>query len=238
MGSVFLAYIAGLVTILNPCVLPLLPIIIASALGQSRWGPAALAAGLVLSFSTFGLFIIAFGFSIGLEEATVRTAAGVLLAVAGVVLLVPRLQMALSMAATPITNRINRLLGRVAGKGVGGQFAIGALLGGVWAPCVGPTLGVAIAAASMGENLWYAFGIFLVFGVGVATSMLAFAYLSRRTLAERRTVAIGLARFGKPAFGVILLLVGALIITGFDRAIEAWALGVIPDWLVRFTTRF
>lgn len=238
MGSVLLAYVAGLVTILNPCVLPLLPIIIASALGQSRWGPAALAAGLVLSFSTFGLFIIAFGFTLGLDEGTLRIGAGVLLMLAGATLLLPRLQMALSAAAAPLTNRISQHLGKVAGKGIGGQFAIGALLGGVWAPCVGPTLGVAIAAASMGENLWSAFGIFLVFGLGVATSMLAFAYLSRKTLIERRAVAVGLARFGKPAFGIILLMVGMLILTGLDRAIEAYVLDIMPEWLVRFTTRY
>lgn len=238
MGSILLAYVAGLVTILNPCVLPLLPIIIASALGQSRWGPAALAAGLVLSFSTFGLFIIAFGFSIGLDEGAVRKFAGILLILAGSTLLLPKLQMALSAAAAPLTNKINQMLGKVAGKGVGGQFAVGALLGGVWAPCVGPTLGVAIAAASMGENLWSAFGIFLIFGLGVATSMLAFAYLSRKTLIQRRNVAIGLARFGKPAFGVVLLLVGFLILTGLDRAIEAYALEIMPEWLVRFTTQF
>jgi cytochrome c-type biogenesis protein len=238
MGSALLAYVAGLVTILNPCILPLLPIIIASALGQSRWGPAALAGGLVLSFSTFGLFVIAFGFSIGLEEAMVRSAAGILLVLAGITLLLPRLQMALSVAAAPLTNRLNQLLGNVAGDGAGGQFAIGAVLGGVWAPCVGPTLGVAIAAASMGQNIRSAFGIFLVFGLGVATSILAFAYLSRRTLLERRSVAIGLARFGKPAFGIVLLLVGTLIVTGLDRTMEARVLEIAPDWLVRFTTRF
>lgn len=238
MGSVALAYIAGLVTILNPCVLPLMPILIASALGQSRWGPAALAAGLVLSFATFGLLIIAFGFSIGLEEGTVRTAAGILLVLAGATLLWPRAQMALGTALAPLANAANNRLGRISGQGAAGQFAIGLLLGAVWAPCVGPTLGVAIAAASTGDNLFSAFGIFLVFGVGVATSMLVFAYGSRKALAERRTVAMAIARFGKPAFGVALLVVGTLILTGGDRAIEAYVLDMTPDWLVRFTTRF
>lgn len=74
MGSTILAFLAGLVTILNPCVLPILPILVGSALGESRYGPAALAGGLVLSFSTFGLLEIVFGFSIGLDEQTVRTA--------------------------------------------------------------------------------------------------------------------------------------------------------------------
>lgn len=68
MGSGLLAYAAGVVTILNPCVLPILPILIGAAMGQSRYGPIALAAGLVVSFSIFGLLVVAFGFSVGLNE--------------------------------------------------------------------------------------------------------------------------------------------------------------------------
>ena len=83
MGSVVLAYFAGLVTILNPCVLPILPILIGAAMSESRYGPAALSAGLVLSFSTFGFLVIAFGFSIGLDEQKVRTGAALLLAAVG-----------------------------------------------------------------------------------------------------------------------------------------------------------
>jgi cytochrome c-type biogenesis protein len=103
---------------------------------------------------------------------------------------------------------------------------------------VGPTLGVAIAAASTGGNLAGAIGVFLVFGLGVATSMLAFAYGSRKALASRRTVALTLSRYGKPAFGIVLVVVGGLILSGLDRAMEASVLEAMPDWLVRFTTRF
>ena len=105
---------------------------------------------------------------------------------------------------------------------------------------------MAIAAASTGGNLAGAFGVFLVFGLGVATSMLAFAYGSRKALTSRRTVAVTIAKYGKPAFGVLLLLlllllllvVGGLILSGLDRAMEASVLEAMPDWLVRFTTRF
>ena len=238
MGSLALAYLAGLVTILNPCVLPLVPLVVGSALGRSRWGAAALVAGLVLSFSTIGLLVIAFGYSIGLDEGKLRTFAGVLLVAAGVILTWPRAQVALSMAGAPISNRANRALSKISGRGAAGQFLVGTLLGAAWAPCVGPTLGVAIAAASTGSNLAGAFGVFLVFGLGVATSMLAFAHGSRKALASRRTVAQAIATYGKPAFGVILVIVGGLMLTGLDRAMEAAVLEALPDWLARFTTRF
>lgn len=238
MGSAALAFLAGLVTILNPCVLPILPILVGSALGQSRYGPAALAAGLVVSFSSFGLLVIAFGFSIGLDEQTVRAGAALLLVLAGTVLLIPRAQSALAVASGPLVSGGNRALGHVSGDGVLGQFVIGTLLGLVWAPCVGPTLGVAIAAASRGENLAAAFLTFLVFGAGVATSILAFAYGSRRALGARKARLQRLARYAKPAFAGALILVGALILTGADKAIEASMLDAMPLWLVQFTTRF
>ena len=76
------------------------------------------------------------------------------------VLLVPQAQAALSAAAAPIANFGNQRLAQVSGDGWHGQFAVGLLLGVVWAPCVGPTLGVAIAAASQGENLASSFLIF------------------------------------------------------------------------------
>ena len=96
LGGLALAFVAGLVTILNPCVLPLIPIIVSSALGKSRAGPLALAAGLVTSFTTFGFVVIAFGFSLGINEQAVRYFAGGLLTLAGVLLLIPKAQAAIS----------------------------------------------------------------------------------------------------------------------------------------------
>ncbi len=238
MGSMILAYVAGFVTILNPCVLPILPVILGSAMGQSRLGPAALAAGLVFSFSLFGLLIITFGFSIGLSEQAVRTGASLLLIAAGLLLLVPQAQSAFATAAGQLVNGGNQLLNRVSGDGLSGQFVIGALLGLVWAPCVGPTLGVAIAAASRGEDLLNAFLIFLVFGLGVAASILAFAYGSRKALATRKVQFQSLAHYGKPLFGGALVLVGVMIISGADKMIETWMLDLMPMWLIELTTRF
>lgn len=236
-GEFLLAFIAGLVTILNPCVLPLVPILVASALGRSPLGPVALAAGLAMSFASFGFLIVAFGFHLGIDEQVIRYLAGGLLIVAGVVLLVPAAQGAISAAASPLTNQANQALARVDGTGLRGQFLVGLLLGLVWAPCVGPSLGAAIAAASQGADLLAAFLTFLAFGVGVALSIIAFAYGSRKALGRRVKALQGLARFAKPAFGASLLVVGLLVMTGFDRHIESAALSIMPDWLVGLTTR-
>ena len=238
IGSAFLSFVAGLVTILNPCVLPLVPILVASALGKSRFGPLALAGGLVTSFTLFGFTVIAFGYSLGINEQAIRSVAGAMLALAGMVLLIPQAQAALTAAAAPIANFGNRHLEKLNGNGASGQFAIGLLLGIVWAPCVGPTLGVAIAAASQGENLIGSFLIFLIFGLGVATSVLAFAYGSRKALGERRKTMQSLAKYGKPLFGIALLIVGVMVLTGFDKIIEIALLDALPQSVIEFTTRF
>jgi cytochrome c biogenesis protein CcdA len=236
--SAALAFLAGLVTILNPCVLPLVPILVGSALGKSRLGPLALAGGLVVSFTTFGFGVIAFGYALGIDETAVRAFAGAMLVAAGVVLLVPRAQAALSAAGAPLAGYGNRRLAQVSGEGWHGQALIGLLLGLVWAPCVGPTLGVAIAAASQGDNLGASFAIFVSFGLGVAASILAFAYGSRRALGERRKTLAAFARYGKPLFGAALVVVGALVLSGFDKVIEAATLDLLPPEWVEFTTAF
>ena len=90
MSSVGLALIAGLLSTFSPCVLPLVPIVVGTALGQHRLGPVALAAGLALSFVVIGLFVATVGFAAGFDHDVFRAVAAILLIVIGVVLLVPR----------------------------------------------------------------------------------------------------------------------------------------------------
>lgn len=238
MSGLLLAFAAGLVTILNPCILPVLPILIGSAIDRNKFGPLALSAGLVASFTVLGVLVLAAGFSIGLDENAVRLGAAVVMIAAGVVLAVPRAQAAFAGAAAPIAAGGNRLLGRISGERLGGQFALGGLLGLVWTPCVGPTLGAAIAAASRGADLLAAFLTFFVFALGVSLSLLAFAYGSRKALAARKARFQALARWSKPLLGGALVLVGAAIATGIDKALEAAVVDAMPSWLVDFTTRF
>ena len=237
-GPLALAFVAGLVTILNPCVLPLIPILVASSIDKHRLGPVALAGGLGVSFTLFGFTIVAFGFQLGIDENNVRLFAGWLLAAAGLLLLIPPAQAALSAFAAPLTNRINARLSKVSGEGLGGQAGIGLLLGLVWAPCVGPTLGAAIAAASTGTGLVQAFLTFLMFALGVGVSITLFAYGSRKALGRGAKGLRSLARYAKPLFGILLLVVGMLVVSGLDKAVEAAVLDAMPDWLVRFTTGF
>src|SRR5271168_1714810 len=104
LGSLALAFLAGLLSVLSPCVLPLLPIVLGAAASEHRMGPAALAAGVALSFVTIGLFVATVGFAIGLDGEIFRTVAAILMIGVGAVLAIPPLQARLAMAGGPISN--------------------------------------------------------------------------------------------------------------------------------------
>src|SRR5712691_6014393 len=153
MGGIGLALIAGILSTLSPCVLPLVPIVVGAAMGEHRYGPVALAAGLSLSFVAIGLFVATFGFAAGLDQDLFRSIAAVILIVVGGVLLMPRWQAQLATAAGPVGNWAQSRAGGFSARGLGGQFIVGLLLGAVWSPCVGPTLGAASVLAARAENL-------------------------------------------------------------------------------------
>lgn len=233
-----LAFIAGLLTVLSPCVLPLLPITFGAAASEHRYGPVALAVGLALSFTLIGLFVAAVGFSIGLDADVFRLVSAVIMLAIGLVLLSQRLQDEVARLAGPLSDRINSAFGTAGGSGLGGQFGLGVLLGAVWSPCVGPTLGAASILAAQGRDLPQVGLIMLVFGIGAALPLLALGAMSRSILPRLRNRLGAAGRGLKVAMGALLILVGAAIVTGYDKKIEAFLTEASPDWLNRLTTRF
>ena len=226
------AYVAGVLTLVNPCVLPLLPIVIAAAFQGSRSGPLMLALGLTLSFTVIGVGVTAFGHLAGIDGEAIHRTAAVVMVVFGTILLVPRAQAVLAGIASPLAGRANAGIDRVQGAGAAGQLAVGVLLGAVWSPCIGPTLGGAIGLAASGEGLGQAGFTMLAFGIGVSTVLVGLAYGSREVLAARRERLAAWMPWAKPIMGIALLLVGAAIFFHLDRMIESWLLDVMPDWLV------
>jgi cytochrome c biogenesis protein CcdA len=238
MAGIGLALLAGVLSTLSPCVLPLVPIVIGAALGEHRFGPAALAAGLALSFVAVGLFVATVGFAAGLDQDLFRAIAAVLLIAVGVVLLMPRLQLQLAAAAGPIGNWAQEHAGGFATRGLGGQFAVGLMLGAVWSPCVGPTLGAASVLAARAENLGTVVLTMVAFGIGAALPLLAIGMMSREALTRWRSRLLAAGSGGKMLMGVVLVGVGALVLTGLDKRVEAILVEASPAWLTELTTRF
>nr|WP_208402922.1 cytochrome c biogenesis CcdA family protein [Sphingomonas japonica] len=231
-----LGYVAGVLTILSPCVLPLVPIVLGSAAQRSRWGPFALAAGLVAAFTVAGFALATVGVAVGLDAEALRMAGAAMLALIGIVLLVPRAQVVAERVAAPAARWAGTRQAGLERHGLAGQAAIGALLGLVWAPCVGPTLGAATVLASQGQDLGAAASVMLAFGTGIASVLLAIALAGRRLMTRWRARLLRTGSGGRQLLGALLLAVGVLIGTGVDRMLEAAIVAASPDWLVALTT--
>lgn len=231
-----LGYAAGALTILSPCVLPLVPVVLGSAAQQHRLGPFALTAGLITSFTSVGLVLAVFGSRLGIDAEQVRVTGAIILAAAGGFLLVPRLQDRVAQAATPLIGWAGERQEGFVDRGLLGQAVIGLLLGAVWSPCVGPTLGAAVAVASQGRQLSAVALTMTAFAAGIASVLLAIAILGRSYLMRVRKGVTEKAKVAKVALGAILLSVGLLILTGLDRKLEALFVTAAPDWLVQLTT--
>jgi cytochrome c biogenesis protein CcdA len=185
-----------------------------------------------LSFVTLGLLVTAFGRSVGLTEDTIANLGAVLMIGFGLVLLVPRASAAFATATAGVSARADAGMDTLSGTGLGGQFLGGILLGAVWSPCIGPTLGGAIALASQQQDLAWTTAVLTAFALGVSTIILALGYGARQAILRRQAVLRRLATSARPIMGGVFALVGLAILFRVHYAIEGWALGVLPAWLV------
>lgn len=229
------AFAAGSLSILSPCVLPLVPVVLGTAASKGRYGPILLAAGLVLSFVVIGMFVSLVGFSIGLDGKFFRLISAVMLIAIGLLLAVPFLQRQFAVASGPVGNWVDQRFG---GGEAGGQFGIGLLLGTVWSPCVGPTLGAASLLAAQGHNLAQVAITMISFGLGVAVPLVIIGMMSRELLMRWRGRMLSSGGVVKSVLGVLFVFTGVMIISGQDKFLEAALVEASPEWLTTLTTRF
>jgi len=231
VSSIPLAAAAGMLSILSPCVWPLVPAVMAAAATSGRAGAWFLGLGLVASFAAAGTLLTWLLLASDLDPELFRYFAAALLLLVGA-----------TLANRALGDRVAAGLSRVSGRfaaigpsqsmGSVGQLGVGALLGLVWLPCVGPTLGAAIALASLGQDMGMAFLIMLAFGIGTASVLLLAGFVSGRVLTRWRPDLLGRAETGRRLLGAILLLMALLVLTGWDKRLEALALEMLPQWTI------
>lgn len=230
IAAIPLALVAGVFGILSPCVWPLVPVVTSSAASSGRSGPVYLALGLSVSFAVAGTLLTLLLVSLGLDPELFRYVAATLLVGVGVVLLVRALGDRATLWLSSLSGRMGRG-GSGGSASAPGQFGVGALLGVVWLPCVGPSLGAAIALASMGQSMTMAFIVMLAYGIGTAGVLVLAGMLSSRLLARWRSRAISAGGAGKRFLGASLVVLGLLVLTGVDKVLEALAVSILPSWL-------
>jgi cytochrome c biogenesis protein CcdA len=158
--------------------------------------------------------------------------------VLGVALLVPHFQAQVALAGAPLANWSDQHFGGSAKNGLTGQAAVGLLLGAVWSPCVGPTLGAASLLAAQGRDLGEVGATMLAFGLGAGLPLAVLGLLSREAVLRWRSRLVSGGTWAKAAFAIVLLTIGVFVLTGFDKRVETLLVDQSPQWLTNLTTRF
>jgi cytochrome c biogenesis protein CcdA len=153
----------------------------------------------------------------------------------GLVMVLPSLSGRFATATAGIAARADAQIDAASDLGLGGQVLSGALLGAVWSPCIGPTLGAAIALASTGESLGWAGAIMVAFALGVSTLILALAYGAKSAIRRRQTLLRSFADRAKPILGVTFIAVGLALWFGLHHIAEGWLVQNLPTWLIDFS---
>jgi cytochrome c biogenesis protein CcdA/thiol-disulfide isomerase/thioredoxin len=217
-----IAFLAGVITAVSPCVLPVLPVVLAGGAAAGGRRPYAIVAGLVASFTVFTLSASALLSALGLPQDTLRNLAIALLFVVAATLLVPRLGMAIE---APLA----RLSRRPSGD-LGGGFLLGASLGLVFVPCAGPVLAtVSVLAAEhrVGVRLVL---LTLFYAAGAGTVLLLVAVGGRRVTARLRET----RAWWRPALGLLIAASALAIVFDLDQTLQT-RLGSYTSVLQRHT---
>lgn len=231
-------FIAGLLSTLSPCVLPIIPILLGSATNEHRHAPLALAGGLAISYAVIGTTLAWAGAALDIDVTIFRIVGAAMLGILGLILMSSSLQQRFASVTAGIGDAGNSLISRMRLDGLPGQFLIGLVLGVVWSPCVGPTLGAAVVLASQGSHLPQVALLMGIFGIGAALPVVALAYVSRSAMMKSRGKLMQAGKTGKAVLGAIMILLAVMIITGADKPMETWLVNQSPAWLTKLTTSF
>jgi cytochrome c biogenesis protein CcdA/thiol-disulfide isomerase/thioredoxin len=221
---IIVAFIAGLVTAVSPCVLPILPIILASGADGDRRRPYLIIVGLIASFSFFTLASVQIIEAFHLPSSALRDVAIAIIAVFGLTLLVP----ALGRGWDRLTARLPAAGARLARPGVAGGLITGVGLGLVWTPCAGPILGAITSLAITAPGGWNTLTLVVAYALGAGIPLLAIALGGRAVLA--RLHFRGASAWASRTFGVLVLLTALVMAAGLDTAISADLTSALPNW--------
>ena len=217
------AFIAGIVTILSPCILPILPIVLSGAVGGSRKRPLGIIIGFLLSFTFFTLFLTTLVKLTGIPSNTLRIAAAVVLLVFGASLLIPKFQSVMEKLFSKLSvfaPKANPNAGLPAGRqGLWGGFVIGLSIGLIWTPCVGPIMASVIALAATSTVNTVTFLVTLTYAIGSAIPMFIIMVGGRKLLNKAPSLVKNTEKIQK-GFGVLMIVLALAIFANLDQQFE------------------
>ena len=227
MIEIALALAAGLLTAAAPCILPLLPILLGTSIGQQgRWRPLLIVAGFVIAFSGFALLFGTFPTVLGLSHNSLRNISIALLGGFGLLILWPQPYEWLVARLSGLLSHADGIVSS-AGPGNFGGLVLGLTLGVLWTPCAGPVLGSILTLIATSENLARAGVLLVTYAIGAAIPILLIAYGGQYATTQMRRLTPYTPALQR-TFGAAVLLVALAIYTQYDTIITAWLSDFYP----------
>jgi cytochrome c biogenesis protein CcdA/thiol-disulfide isomerase/thioredoxin len=225
------AFIAGIVTILSPCILPVLPFILSGSTSEDKARPWGVVLGFIASFTFFTLFLTTLVKLTGVSPDVLRYASITILFLFGLSLIVPQVQLILEKAFTMVAGKVPNT---ASSTGLFGGLLVGFSLGLLWTPCVGPILASVISLALTGSVTGGAVLITLSYALGTAIPMLVIMKGGQAILQRNQWLLRNTANIQK-GFGILMMLTALAIFNNFDRKFQTYILEAFPQYGVGLT---
>lgn len=201
--SPLIAFSAGIVSVLSPCVLPLIPAVMAYSTGKGRLRPLAIVLGLSLSFTSMGIAASILGMAFIGYVYHLRIAAALIIIFLGLYMLSESLERKLLTLKSRMLPSLNL---PISSSGVVGGFILGLSLGIAWTPCIGPILGTILALVAIEASPFYGAVMLFIYSLGLGIPMLVIGYVTKSSIQLGK-----FARYGailKRVTGAVLIIVG------------------------------
>ncbi|VVB92971.1 Thiol:disulfide interchange protein DsbD [uncultured archaeon] len=222
--SIFLVFLAGIVTIMKPCCLPLVPVVFSGSAGH-RLRPFAIVSGLALSFTTMGVLVSAFGATFAGFTDSLRSLAILFIIGMGAVLFDDDINMEFMKLSGSITQGLrqnfgflNKYSSTMPQGSLTGGFFLGMSLGVLWIPCVGPILGAVLAFVASVGNTSYGAWMLFVYSVGMSLPMLSIAYYGKKVTNRYQWFSRN-GELLKKLSGLVLIVIGIMLLFNIDKLI-------------------
>lgn len=226
---ILFSFLAGLVTVLSPCILPILPIILTSSISDKSGRmsrPFGVVLGFILSFTFFTLFLSIIVKLIGVSADSLRLISIFVIGIFGFSLLVPQFQLLIETLFSKLTGLVPRSNNN---PGFIGGLAIGLSVGLLWTPCVGPILASVISLAIIGTVTLDSIVITLAYAAGTAVPMFFIILGGQNALKSVPWLVSNLFKIQK-IFGLVMILTAIGIFYDVDRRFQTYILNTFPGY--------